>query len=257
MVVTDGSGDGATAYQVPLTYRARALAGADAGLIGTSEHGVLGHRWIYDGTRDPVLVAQLVALLQGAAEPQAQSVSNTPDLAVSIQLVGDGSLTVTRPPAGAAGRRHRPSGWGRSPERGRGGQPTGRGGGTGGSAGGRRGGAGAARRRLPAGRRHVGRRVTTDDGPPPGQGHDHGRRDRPTHGRATDPARAAGCLRPAAPGGHGRRRRVVPPGRRGAARRLGDQLECQPADRHAPHAGGAASMTRRSARSSSPASAAT
>jgi Maltokinase N-terminal cap domain len=103
MVVTDGSGDGATAYQVPLTYRARALAGADAGLIGTSEHGVLGHRWIYDGTRDPVLVAQLVALLQGAAEPQAQSVSNTLDSAVTVQLVRDGSLTVTGPVVAADG----------------------------------------------------------------------------------------------------------------------------------------------------------
>jgi hypothetical protein len=103
MVVTDGSGDGVTAYQVPLTYRARALAGADAGLIGTSEHGVLGHRWIYDGTRDPVLVAQLVALLQGAAEPQAQNVSNTPDPAVTVQLVAGGSLTVTGPAVAADG----------------------------------------------------------------------------------------------------------------------------------------------------------
>ena len=103
MVVTGGSGDGASAYQVPLTYRARALAGADAGLIGTSEHGVLGHRWIYDGTRDPVLVAQLIALLQGTAEPQAQSVSNTPDPAVTVQLVGDGSLTVTGPVVAADG----------------------------------------------------------------------------------------------------------------------------------------------------------
>jgi hypothetical protein len=88
---------------VPLTYRARALAGADAGLIGTSEHGVLGHRWIYDGTRDPVLVAQLIALLQGAAGPQAQSVSNTPAPAVTVQLVGDGSLTVTGPVVAADG----------------------------------------------------------------------------------------------------------------------------------------------------------
>ena len=48
-----------------MTYRAGALAAADGALIGTSEHGVLGHRWIYDGTRDPVLMAQLVALLRG------------------------------------------------------------------------------------------------------------------------------------------------------------------------------------------------
>src|SRR4029077_20140306 len=65
MVVTDGSGDRATAYQIPMTYRAGALAGADGALIGTSEHGVLGLRWIYDGVHDPVLRAQLVALIQG------------------------------------------------------------------------------------------------------------------------------------------------------------------------------------------------
>ena len=59
MVVTDQSGDQVTAYQVPMTYRAKALAGADGALIGTSEHGVLGHRWIYDGTRDPVPMTQL------------------------------------------------------------------------------------------------------------------------------------------------------------------------------------------------------
>lgn len=93
MVVTDGSGDRATSYQVPLTYRARAFAGGSDGLIGTSEHGVLGRRWIYDGTHDPVLVAQLAALIQGEAEPQAQSVSNTPDRTVTGQPVTNGSLT--------------------------------------------------------------------------------------------------------------------------------------------------------------------
>ena len=85
MVVTDQSGDQVTAYQVPMTYRAKALAGADGALIGTSEHGVLGHRWIYDGTRDPVLMTQLVALLQGTAEPQAQSVSSRPDPTVTVR----------------------------------------------------------------------------------------------------------------------------------------------------------------------------
>ena len=95
MVVTDGSGDRATTYQVPLTYRARALGGAGGALIGTAGHGVLGRRWIYDGTRDPVLVAQLVALIQGEAEPQAQSASNTPDPTVTGRPVTNGSLAAT------------------------------------------------------------------------------------------------------------------------------------------------------------------
>ena len=84
MLVTDGSGDQPATYQVPMTYHARELPGADGRLIGTSEHGVLGRRWINDGIRDPVLVAQLVALLQGAAEAQAQSVSGTPDPTVTV-----------------------------------------------------------------------------------------------------------------------------------------------------------------------------
>jgi len=93
MVVTDRSGGRAATYQVPLTYRARALASAAGGLIGTAEHGVLGHRWIYDGAHDPVLVAQLVAAIQGVSEPQDQNISNTPDGTVSGQPVTDASLT--------------------------------------------------------------------------------------------------------------------------------------------------------------------
>ena len=79
MLVADGSEGEPAVYQVPMTYHGRELPGAEGRLIGTSEHGVLGKRWIYDGTRDPVLVAQLVALLQGEVEAQAQSVSTTAD----------------------------------------------------------------------------------------------------------------------------------------------------------------------------------
>jgi hypothetical protein len=95
MVVTDGSGDQAVTYQMPLTYRAAALAGAGDALIGTSQHGVLGRRWIYDGTRDLVLVTQLVAAIQGTAEPQAQTVSHTPDPTVTSRPAWNGAVTVT------------------------------------------------------------------------------------------------------------------------------------------------------------------
>jgi len=103
MVVTDSSGDEAAAYQIPLSYRAGALAGADGGLIGTSEHGVLGRRWIYDGVHDPVLLAQLVGLIQGEAEPQAQDVSNTADPTVTGRPVAQGALTLVRSAAAANG----------------------------------------------------------------------------------------------------------------------------------------------------------
>lgn len=79
MVVTDGSGATPVTYQVPLAYRGAPLAGAEAALIGTSEHGVLGTRWIYDGAHDPVLVGQLLALLAGRTAAQAQRESNVPD----------------------------------------------------------------------------------------------------------------------------------------------------------------------------------
>jgi hypothetical protein len=82
MVVTDGP----IAYHVPMTYRGGPLAGAEHALIGTSEHGVLGTRWVYDGVHDPVLRAQLTALLRGEAEPQMQGVSDTPDPSVVGEL---------------------------------------------------------------------------------------------------------------------------------------------------------------------------
>ena len=87
MIVTDGSGERVTSYLVPMTYRASALASAIGALIGTAEHGVLGHRFIYDGVHDPVLIAQLVALIQGDTQAQAQRVSNTTDPTVTSQPV--------------------------------------------------------------------------------------------------------------------------------------------------------------------------
>jgi hypothetical protein len=58
MLIADVSGEEPAVYHVPLTYRGAALAGAEAALNGTSEHGVLGTRWVYDGTGDPVLIAR-------------------------------------------------------------------------------------------------------------------------------------------------------------------------------------------------------
>jgi hypothetical protein len=92
MFVTDGG----TTYSVPLTYRSAPLPGAETALIGTSEHGVLGTRWIYDGAHDPVLVATLLAFLGGEVEAQHQSRSDTADSSVSASGHGEGSLEVVR-----------------------------------------------------------------------------------------------------------------------------------------------------------------
>ena len=87
MIVLDHASGDAAAYLVPMTYRGSPLAGGQDALIGTTEHGVLGTRWIYDGVRDPVLLTQLNELIQGRAEAQAQSESDTPDATVHSRAV--------------------------------------------------------------------------------------------------------------------------------------------------------------------------
>ena len=88
MIVTDQSGRQTATYHVPLAYRGAPLAGAADALVGETEHGVLGRRWVYDGERDPVLMAQLAALVRGSVAAQAQSLSDTADRSVVAHLDG-------------------------------------------------------------------------------------------------------------------------------------------------------------------------
>lgn len=97
MAITDEAGDRPVSYHLPLTYRGAPLEGADPALLGTAEHGVLGRRWVYDGTHDPVLVTQLLALLQGRATPQAQNVTDTADPTVVAHFAG-GSVFASAEP---------------------------------------------------------------------------------------------------------------------------------------------------------------
>ncbi|MFC4016464.1 hypothetical protein ACFOW4_00660 [Micromonospora sp. GCM10011542] len=65
-----GTADG-TIHQVPLTYRDAPLDDADEWLVGTTEHSVLGPRWVYDGCADPVYAAALArAVLTGAGQAE-------------------------------------------------------------------------------------------------------------------------------------------------------------------------------------------
>ncbi|WP_052865309.1 maltokinase N-terminal cap-like domain-containing protein [Streptomyces niger] len=99
MVVTDSAGPAPASYLIPFTYRGAPLDGAEHALVGTMEHGVLGPRWAYDGCHDPVLVAQLLALMEGRAQAQAQSVSDTPDREVSHSRSGEGTVSADFSPA--------------------------------------------------------------------------------------------------------------------------------------------------------------
>jgi maltokinase-like protein len=62
---------GDTLLHVPLTYRGAPAPEQEEHLVGTTEHSVLGRRWVYDACADPVYVAALAAAVLGGA-PQAE-----------------------------------------------------------------------------------------------------------------------------------------------------------------------------------------
>jgi hypothetical protein len=95
--VADGTDDQGTTYHVPMSYRGAPLPEAEPGLIGTSEHGVLGRRWIYDAAYDPVAVATLLDFLSGGIEAQHQSQSDVPDLSVARHWPSAARLTAPSP----------------------------------------------------------------------------------------------------------------------------------------------------------------
>jgi hypothetical protein len=68
-LLTDGDG---TVVHVPLSYRAAPLDGAEAFLVGTSEHSVLGPRWVYDACGDPVWAAALATTIATGGDQAEQ-----------------------------------------------------------------------------------------------------------------------------------------------------------------------------------------
>lgn len=64
-------GEDVATLLVPMTYRAAPLGGAEEHLVGTTEHSVLGPRWVYDALADPVGVAAIAsAILTGGHEAE-------------------------------------------------------------------------------------------------------------------------------------------------------------------------------------------
>jgi hypothetical protein len=53
---------------VPLSYRGAPLEGAEAFLVGTADHSVLGPRWVYDACGDPVWCAELATAIASGGE---------------------------------------------------------------------------------------------------------------------------------------------------------------------------------------------
>lgn len=63
-------------FQVPLTYRGAPLDDPEALLITTMEHSVLGSRWVYDGTTDPVYLAVAAEVIRAGGTQAAQFLQN-------------------------------------------------------------------------------------------------------------------------------------------------------------------------------------
>ncbi len=82
--------------QVPLTYRAAPLAGADDALVGTTEHSVLGTRWVYDGLGDPIYPVMLAAVTmtgQGEALGMVQHDGRWVVAPATVRISGGGWTT--------------------------------------------------------------------------------------------------------------------------------------------------------------------
>jgi hypothetical protein len=88
-----GDADGNLVH-VPLSYRGAPLEGAEAHLVGRTEHSVLGMRWIYDGCGDPIWNTELTkAIATGGTEvEQYFEVDGKRELVVpSMTVLGSGS----------------------------------------------------------------------------------------------------------------------------------------------------------------------
>ena len=82
---------GGVVYQVPLTYRGEPLEGSEDYLVGELEHSEFGHRWVYDGTGDPVYVDELLRVIREGDDQAELSNGASP----SVTVRGSGVVLVS------------------------------------------------------------------------------------------------------------------------------------------------------------------
>jgi hypothetical protein len=95
--------DDGSLVQTPLTYRAAPLDGAEAFLVGTADHSVLGPRWVYDACGDPVWATTLSeAILTGGTQAQmyVEQDGERIDVPARMQVRGSGSAGTDGPTVG-------------------------------------------------------------------------------------------------------------------------------------------------------------
>jgi hypothetical protein len=101
-------------FHLPVTYRGAPLDGAEAHLIATMEHSVLGNRWVYAAAGDPVALACYGAALAGRQEQASLELwdgnaivgqrPHTVTLTVEGDGPADGEVRLYRVPGDTAGR---------------------------------------------------------------------------------------------------------------------------------------------------------
>jgi hypothetical protein len=97
----------AAAHHVPLTYRGDPLPGGEDWLIGTTEHSVLGRRWVYDACGDPVYAAALARAVfggTGQAEEFMEVDGRLERREPTMKIASSGPAGADVPPVGAVRR---------------------------------------------------------------------------------------------------------------------------------------------------------
>lgn len=104
-IYADHSDTSDVVYHLPLTYRDAPLPGGEKYLIGTSEHAILGKRYIYDAAGDPVFTAQARQLLAGntTAQHHSQSFTDDPRIKVNGNPAGKDAVIIRKPVSGPSG----------------------------------------------------------------------------------------------------------------------------------------------------------
>jgi len=104
-IYADHSDTSDVVYHLPLTYRDAPLPGGEKYLIGTSEHAILGKRYIYDAAGDPVFTAQARQLLAGntTAQHHSESFTDDPRIKVNGNPAGKDAVIIRKPVSGASG----------------------------------------------------------------------------------------------------------------------------------------------------------
>ncbi len=79
---------------IPMSYRGAPLDGAEEHLIGTTDHSVLGPRWVYDGCADPVAVSTILTAITTGGHEAALTMEQDGEIVTfepTCRVAGSGS----------------------------------------------------------------------------------------------------------------------------------------------------------------------